>query len=172
MRFIILFLKNIFSSNVTENQNPAWYPAEANNRLIINFTLWFSRFEYALKNTQGFSRINSFGELAPDWVALQNHLQNTQVPAMLADAINFLQANPPRRQLGEGNWQPIQVDQGWPFLIRSMKTVRNNFFHGGKQIQGEFLSPIRDITLLNHSMSIMRELLNIVPQGIRDAFNG
>ena len=148
---------------------PTWYPAPTNVDLFTDFILWFSRWEYALKCFPHFSRSNR-GFLEPAWSNLEELLASVPVNAPLAGALDYFRATPPMRQITIDSWEPINHLPDWPFLVLSLKTVRNNLFHGGKHHSGPVLDPLRDRELLEHCMTVMREMVAFVPEEMQNIF--
>lgn len=151
------------------NNTPQWYPQPANQMAILNFILWFSRFEYALKNG-GFHK-NFYGYLAPNWKAMKEHLKHTPTPAVLTEALEYLVATPPKKQKINLDWEPVTGSSGWPFLIECLLTIRNNLFHGGKHYPGQLLSPARDVALIQYCQTIMTELYKVAPEHVQILFD-
>jgi len=148
--------------------NPSWYPDQQQANQITDFILWFSRYEYALKNVQQFSSIAK-GYLEPNWTAFRRHLQqNSAPPHTLNTTLGYLRAQPVQQLIGPGNWVPIKFRSDWECLISSLKTVRNNLFHGSKQSNGKLLDNARDQALLTHCQKIMMEIVPLCPQSIRN----
>ncbi len=148
---------------------PPWYPVEERQRAILDFILWFSRFEYALKNSM-FHKV-ARGYLEPDWAALKKSIKQKPIPLSLREVLVLLATNPPNKQTDHYTWVPVTGDADWPLLIEALKTVRNNLFHGGKHFPGELLSPNRDLTLINHGLLVMHELIQIVPEHVQVVFD-
>jgi hypothetical protein len=157
---------------VTIAAKPNWFPSEENEKLILDFILWFSRIEYAMKNTGQFHKIRKKPQiLEPNWAEMKKHVTGQPVSLALRDAVIYLAASPPQTQVDHYNWVPVQGDSDWPFLIDVLKTVRNNLFHGGKHVPAQLLSPVRDTELLIYCIAIMRELINIVPEHVQIVFD-
>lgn len=124
-----------------------------------------------MKNTGRFHKINGRGNfLEPNWSEMKRYVTGRAVPISLRDAMIYVAASPPQKQINHTTWQPIQGDSDWPFLLDVLKTVRNNLFHGGKHFPGQLLSPVRDSTLLTYCLTIMSELMRIVPQHVQIIF--
>jgi hypothetical protein len=72
---------------------------------------------------------------------------------------------PPERQIvGERNgltWKPVSTidcKSDLEKIVRLVKTVRNNLFHGGKHGSDYWDDPERNIRLLSSSMAILDQL--------------
>ena len=148
--------------------NPAWYPDSLNKDLIAEFILWFSRIEYALKSDPAFSKALPYFQA--DWDKLKLALSSAPVPQKLGQALACIQNQPPMKQSGANKWDKIQGSDDWDLLIRALKTVRNNLFHGGKHYTGPVLQPVRDQELLNHCLAVMKEISTLLPQHLQITF--
>lgn len=106
--------------------------------LVLDFVAYFSRFEYSLKRS-GFLRLGERAE--PNWDAYVNTLRGRFVSiedATFCDAVAFLRREPPKTQAVSGaelSWTETtrgdgELDEG--YVLRLVRTVRNNLFHGGK----------------------------------------
>jgi hypothetical protein len=148
--------------------NPFWYPDQQQANQITDFILWFSRYEYALKNVPQFSS-TSKGYLEPNWTAFRGYLQqNHQPPHALNSVLAYLRAQPVQQLVGPGHWVPITLRSDWECLVTSLKTVRNNLFHGSKQGNGKLLDNPRDQILLTHCQTIMVTIIPLCPQSVRN----
>ncbi len=99
-------------------------------------------------------------------------ISNQAVPPALSGVLIYLKKNAPRNQISATKWQKISTnDRDWGFLIESLKTVRNNLFHGGKHQDGMLLEPARDGKLIEFCLLIMKELIIILPEEVKDIFD-
>jgi hypothetical protein len=131
------------------------------------FFVFFSRFEYALKRVDDYL-MPIDGEAKPNWDRFASHV-NAQFPlndAQVASAVAFYSAEPPRRQVrqnGALDWSAPQSRVGnepvliW--LLRAIRVVRNNLFHGGKFPHFVFNDPSRNGALLRHAIVILAAAL-------------
>lgn len=147
-------------------------PAE----LAIEFMAAFSRMEYALKST-GYALGNE-RKVEPDWDRFANEIdaQFTQVVREnLSDAKNLLLNFPPRKQVLENGsvfFRDQVVDQNQAEtqqLLRFVRTVRNNLFHGGKYLPTGELEPRRNEALVNASLCIIRACINL-NEGVKQSY--
>ena len=131
--------------------------------LLLDFFLTFSKFEYALKNSR-FKRRARHAGAEPDWNGFisnvaPNFKQNEN--SSLEEACKFYLDNPPRKQVLLNNelaWktQSQQDNESEEaFILRMVKTVRNNLFHGGKHNAGLHEDSERVTLLLTHALEIL-----------------
>jgi len=109
--------------------------------LVCDFFVKFSRFECALKKV-GFVKPGAHDSAIPAWGEFADTLSgklDTVTDADFIDAKSFLMREPPRRQVfvapnGVG-WEanPRRANESDArYLLRLIRDVRNNLFHGGK----------------------------------------
>jgi len=119
----------------------------ADRDLLLTFFLTFARFEYALKASGLFKRDNRQRnplrprEAEPDWdtfaVSLRDLFQ-IQKSEPLQNACEFILTCPPWKQVVINNvidWEtPVrpQEESNIKFILRMIRCIRNNLFHGGK----------------------------------------
>ncbi len=144
--------------------------------LLLRFFLEFARFEYALKASGMFVRHPEQPgrppKAEPDWNTLALALRDTFDPAaneQLATACAFLRHSPPNRQVilaGGVAWEtPVAIpgEADIAFLLRMVRVVRNNLFHGGKYNLDPHESVVRTETLLRSSLTVLQACLVLVP---------
>src|SRR5204862_4830126 len=100
----------------------------------------FSRFECAMKRS-GFLKSDRFGGAKPDWTkfsaSLGGHLSTSSDPKFQAARVNLLSAPPKRqvviddREIGWADNLRRSNETDDEHLLRLVRTVRNNLFHGG-----------------------------------------
>jgi len=152
-------------------------------KLAYDFFVVFSRFEYALKKA-GFIIGNDSG-VQPNWDRFANKYKNkfTQMAQNtdVEKAIEFFRQGPPRKQVMQviRGWKPTwkltdedlleqqQVTLLWLTLM--VRRVRNNLFHGGKEI---FSDLPRDRQLLKFSLVLLRCWLDLDKNVKRHFLNG
>jgi hypothetical protein len=108
--------------------------------LILDFFLVISRMEYALK-AAGYVKKGRNGEPVIKWKNFTQELQGKLIfddDNTLSQAYQFLISEPPDSQKYNGSlhWKKrTQRDDQTEedFVIESVRTVRNNLFHGGKE---------------------------------------
>lgn len=130
----------------------------------FEFFYWFSRFEFALKEN-GLLKHDAPGSRAePGW---DQFITTHQAEYVLTDlASRLVQANPKRQIVGQHGLQFVPVgfdDQPSELakVVRLLKTVRNNLFHGGKHGADGWDDPQRTRHLLDLSISILDELAEV-----------
>jgi hypothetical protein len=138
-------------------------PTRVDLHLVVNFFMTFARAEWALKRAGFFSARGKLkDEIKIEWDKFAESIASSvkAVPdARLRDAIDYLTGNPPRRHIvnasGELDWIPREPrnHSDAVFLVRSITTVRNNLFHGGKELS--WLMAERDQRLLESSLLVL-----------------
>jgi hypothetical protein len=149
--------------------------------LLLNFFLTFSRFEYGLKNSGVFIRhpARPKGPLPaePDWdtfaVSLRTVFDSTKSEE-LKEACRYLFESPPNKQVivnGAPAWETPTRDQvtDFEFLLRAVRIVRNNLFHGGKYKIELHETTERTEKLLRSTLVVLNECLRLAPN-VRNAF--
>ena len=148
--------------------------ADSEDRLLAwHFFVFFSRFEYALKRSSIYLMAGR-EEAQPNWDKFASDLNPTFNPdssTELKTAVKYFIQSPPRKQIrdkGQMEWSKPQNYDGndgkeplliW--LLRMIRFVRNNLFHGGKFPLIKISDPSRDRELLLHSMIILRTCLSL-----------
>lgn len=134
--------------------------------LAFEFIATFARFEYALK-ASGFV-LNSNRGVQPDWDGFANSIHEKYVELGLSEKQNeadYLLQNPPKKQALEGEClvfkqQIVDTNQkSTQQLLRFIRTVRNNLFHGGKFIPEDGLA--RDQRLVESSLEVLKLCINL-----------
>jgi hypothetical protein len=152
--------------------------AESKDRVLAwEFFVFFSRFEYALKRDRRYLESGT-GDAKPLWDQFASDHDSEFVPSSdqsLFDAVEYFRQQPPRKQLrenGEMKWsEPCRHDGHEPplvWLLRVVRTVRNNLFHGGK-FQIPICDPSRDHHLIDSALTILKACLCLDP-AVRERF--
>ncbi len=143
-------------------------PARVDLHLVVNFFMTFARAEWALKSA-GFlsTTVRRKDEIKVEWDKFAKSIApslKSVSDVRVRGAIDYLTRNPPRRQIvnaGKLDWKPRkpgnQADA--TFLVRSITTVRNNLFHGGKKLK--WLMAERDRKLLESSLLVLTYCLGL-----------
>jgi len=150
-------------------------------RLAWEFFVFFSRFEYALKRHQRYLMPGT-GDAQPNWDRFASDNAAKFSPAALPalqEAVQSYVAQPPRKQLrdkGEMKWSDPQVwDERDPqliWLLRVIRTVRNNLFHGGKFPLLPVAEPSRDRELIANGLAVLKAALALDPEVEHQFFEG
>jgi hypothetical protein len=141
--------------------------------LASRYFAMFSRFEYALKETPPFL-MDSKGSAQANWDAFANSLKgkfSTVSDPGFSTAVAFLKNHPPRKQVVavSGNfveWKEAVQDRGESdeqFVIRLIRTIRNNLFHGGKSFMDGETIVGRNAELMNAGVVVMKNCLELSP---------
>ena len=148
-----------------------------NRELLLNFFLTFSRFEYALKASNFFKRPNPLANNAlkqhgaqPEWdrfaVSLRQTFQNDK-NYQLREACEYIIESPPWKQIIINDavaWEsPIRPEHETDieFILRMVRSIRNNLFHGAKFNNEDFEQKERTKKLLDCSLIILQECLSL-----------
>jgi hypothetical protein len=140
---------------------PEWLDRD----LVFQFFWRFSVFECALKR-EGFLRPArpSRDAAEPDWDgfarAIAGRFQEVRVSGF-QEAAAALAADPPQRQVVRENrlaWAKVEQGPGESyeaFMLRILKTARNNLFHGGKYPDGPIDEIARNRAILRGALTIL-----------------
>jgi hypothetical protein len=143
--------------------------------LLTDFFMTFARAEYALKEA-GYLSKRKVPQVQWDKFALKvgDRLLASDEPAV-KQAIRYLVEHPPAKQVVKDKsliWEPRKCDKRSPdpaFLILSVTTVRNNLFHGSKNIHGPLAE--RDFRLLLSCLNLLSYALTLENNVLR-SFKG
>lgn len=134
-------------------------------QLAFDYFYWFSRFEFCLKEN-GFLQNKEPGAGAePGW----NEFVATYAEEyeLSAEALLLLGAPPDRQVVGANDtlaWRALGLDNCRSDLervVRSVKTVRNNLFHGGKHGAAGWDDVERMRFLITNSQSVLEHLVDL-----------
>ena len=140
-----------------------FYPPQIDRDLLLDFLMVFSRFEFSLKRC-GFVYGDETRAL-PNWdkFGADNHKRfNATENAALTDAVDLLFRKPPQKQVLKDNrlsWEDVVHNRKEPqflYVLRLVRTIRNNLFHGGKFPDGPIADPARDHQLLQSALTVLR----------------
>lgn len=146
---------------------------DGDKQLVFQFFVDFSRFEYALKRT-GFLKYRDRRAEA-NWDTFANsvraQLGDVRDPDFI-EARRLLLSRPPQTQVAVGGklgWQETGRGDGESeerYLLRLVRVVRNNLFHGGKYPYpfGPVAEPARDRELLQAGVVILQTCLTLSPE--------
>lgn len=144
--------------------------------LLFEFFLTFSRFEYALKESDFFQRLNTERSngfkppnAQPDWdkfaASLRDSFSSDKTDE-LSEACEYIELSHPFRQVIINDdiclETPIRPEREKQieFLLRMIRCIRNNLFHGGEYNNlGIQEATERIERLLKSSLIILKECL-------------
>jgi len=136
--------------------------------LAIEFIAVFSRMEHALKSTK--YAIGNESRVDPAWDRFSNDInaefQNIK-EEQLTQAVSFLLTEPPKKQVIVGTRvgfvdQVIDPNQKTTQqLIRMVRTVRNNLFHGGKYLPNGEVEEGRNQRLVEASLLVLKACVRL-----------
>jgi hypothetical protein len=144
--------------------------------LTLEFMATFSRFEFALKKS-GYARGDD-SQVSPNWDAFANDVAklDAAILATVLGTCQYLQQHPPKKQVldnGLLRWVDRQGTSGSAIgdALLSVRTVRNNVFHGGKFPDGIITDPLRDEQLISDCLAVLNALLFLpLPKGVAENF--
>ena len=151
--------------------------------LLLDFFLTFSRFEYALKDSDFFQRSgrnysHRHQDANPDWDSFAVSLRGVfraDSNDELQRACEYISDSPPDKQViidDAVDWETPtrpENESEIEFLLRMVRSIRNNLFHGGKHSTEPHEEVNRTERLLNVSLIILHECLNLAPD-VNNAF--
>lgn len=130
--------------------------------IAFDFFYWFSRFEFALKENKLLKR-NDVGENAePGWDVFIERCAD--IFKHSEQTLELLVLNPKRQKVGPHSaveWKEVGMGDCRSDLckvVRLLKTVRNNLFHGGKHGADGWDDPERTKKLLSSGKAILDQL--------------
>jgi len=133
--------------------------------LAFEFFYWFSRFEFALKENKILKNDNVGAKAQPGWT---NFVKTWERAYSLSVSARVLYDARPEQQIvaakSELIWQSVNLGDCTSDLarvVRLLKTVRNNLFHGGKHGGAAWDDPVRTKLLLGASKSVLAELAQL-----------
>jgi hypothetical protein len=164
--------RNVRSLYVSLGQVERWLrDAHLDKDLVLEFFFVFSRFEYALKRAGYLMRSSSRAE--PAWDRFGQDIQLVYDPngaSKLDRAVKYLLTHPPRRQIkshGRLGWSDDGERGGLTevqWLLRLVRRVRNNLFHGGKYPGGTVEEPARNTELLRNGLTLLIACHDAAPE--------
>jgi hypothetical protein len=146
-----------------------------NLNLLLDFFLTFAAFEFALK-TAGFIKkgrpvLEGTAHIVQaDWerfiIELRGIFRSDHSPELL-EACNRILDNPPWREITTGDellWDATAENPQLPEvdrLLKYVRRIRNNLFHGGKFVNMPVLDLRRNAGLLSDALIILKECLRL-----------
>lgn len=144
--------------------------SSSDRELAWYFFILFARFEYALKRDHRYLQAG-IDDAKPNWDKFASDHESLLKPCSsthLAAAVEYFLNEPPRKQLRKDSvmiWSdPQHHDRKEPllkWLLRMIRCVRNNLFHGGKFPLISVSDPSRDRELLLNAMTILTAALSL-----------
>jgi hypothetical protein len=146
------------------------------HELVFIFFGTFSRFECVLKRSPKFLGYDRHRNAQADWTKFAESLGGRLSEAQdhsLVEARKRLLARPPKTQKvskdNELEWsdtEPRTDESPDEYLLRLVRTVRNNLFHGGKYPPP--IGPVQDVarnrSLLEDCLVILNHCLTLSPK--------
>jgi hypothetical protein len=130
--------------------------------LAFEFFYWFSRFEFALKENAYLQNRDVGAKAEPGWDAFVERWHAQYLSSIEAKAL--LAAKPERQIVApcqQLTWKPVELGECKSELakvVRLLKTVRNNLFHGGKHGGEGWDDPKRSELLLSSGKTVLDQL--------------
>jgi hypothetical protein len=135
--------------------------------LLLRFFVYFSRFECALKRA-GYAPTD--GHAQADWHLFAKKCQpqfQADATALLSNACDYFEQHPSLKQIvtnGQLAWSSAESRGNQPqlaWLLKMVRRVRNNLFHGGKYPMQPVPDPARNADLLYHSLVLLTACLQL-----------
>lgn len=133
------------------------------NQLAYKFFVCYSRFEYSLKraNYIHFPGVKNIPQASFDKFISSIEQSIDLDGQTIKDHINYIVDNPPNvlHYIDDRlHWIPLTPQsKDIDFILRCMRTVRNNLFHGNKQLPGNSVQ--RNINLISSFLTILDYLI-------------
>jgi hypothetical protein len=155
---------------------------EAEDRArIFSFLATFSRLEFSLKKTGFVQSAPRTNQAEADWrkfaEAIAEALARVSEPTFLRARTYLLERPPQRLELVDGllTWKPNRPRSRTEmsdsdYLLRIVRDVRNNLFHGGKYSGGPVADLARDRKLIDSASAVLRACLAL-DERVQDLFN-
>ena len=141
--------------------------SEEERERAFRFFALFSRFEFALKNA-GFLKSDRNDVAHADWNCFaKKHARQLEKDPVFMGARKNLLRHPPKQQRvkdGRVRWEKNPKrnhETDAVHLIRVVRDVRNNLFHGGKSPDGPKKETARNPMLLDAAMTILERCLEL-----------
>ena len=133
--------------------------------LAFDFFYWFSRFEFALKENKILKRKEAGENAEPGWESFVENYANKFVHTKETEKLLVL--SPKRQKIGQNSeleWRDVGLQDCQSELckvIRLLKIIRNNLFHGGKHGADDWDNPARTKELLSVGKLILDQLAKV-----------
>lgn len=145
--------------------------------LVLSFFWRFSVFECALKR-EGFLQAGRGQGAQPDWTSFAEHVdgrfEEINRPAFHAAVVELKKHSPKRQVVEDGKlrWREIHQAEGEShesYVLRLLKTTRNNLFHGGKYPDGSVQEVAADRAILRAALEVLEGCYELHPRIARTA---
>lgn len=130
----------------------------------FEFFYWFSRFEFCLKE-KNYLKSEVKGERAqPGWEKFVDEFSSSYTQSILAKKLISLK--PSQQKIGDNGsliWKEINIqnDNELQQVVKTLKTIRNNLFHGGKHSVKGWDDIERTEKLLVLGVQVMNEIVKM-----------
>lgn len=128
----------------------------------FDFFYWFSRFEFCLKEAGIFKSEDIGRNAEPGWSRFVSKYENKFQPSKESERL--MELDPKCQKIGANSsleWKSIhfdEVDSDLFKVVKLVKTIRNNLFHGGKHGDRGWDNPDRSKELLTIGKIILDQL--------------
>ena len=131
----------------------------------FEFFYWFSRFEFCLKENKYLESEKEGSKALPGWDKFVNAFSSNYTQS--DNAKKFVSLKPLQQKVGKNNslvWSDINLanDNQLQQVVRTLKTIRNNLFHGGKHSVEGWDDIKRTEELLVMGVQVMKEIVQMV----------
>ena len=138
-------------------------PHALDRDLVLAFFWKYSVFECALKR-EGFLRAGRNKSAEPDWDRFGHEIQGrfaqVSIPGFTEAVAKLVRLSPRRQVVRDGRlaWdlvgrQPGDSDEA--YILRLLRTTRNNLFHGGKYPDGPVKEVARQGDVLRSALAVL-----------------
>lgn len=134
-------------------------------QLAFDFFYWFSRFEFCLKENEFLRSEKPGANAEPGWSGFAE--KYARAYELSPEAMELLAAPPDRQIVGANNsldWKSLGFDgckSDLEKVVLSVKTVRNNLFHGGKHGAAGWDDLERMRFLITISQAVLESLVEL-----------
>lgn len=133
--------------------------------LAFDFFYWFSRFEFALKEHKYLKSHTAGANADPGWGEFVKKWEGKYSTS--AEAIALMTAKPEQQIVAANHdleWKTVDLTackSDLARVVRLLKTVRNNLFHGGKHGGAGWDDPKRTEMLLSYGRAVLDQLASL-----------
>lgn len=135
------------------------------SRLAFDFFYWFSRFEFALKENAYLRNHTPGANAEPGWEEFVERWQTQYIVS--PEGLALMVAKPERQVVTDHDqlqWKEVGLadcKSDLARVVRLLKTIRNNLFHGGKHGGAGWDDPKRTTLLLSSGKAVLNELARV-----------